>query len=119
LPNASPRNWANACWCWSTAATSAANAYSEVEPITGIEVHRYGAHLFHTSNQRVWDYVNKFSTFTNYQHRVFTISKNRVYPMPINLAPSASTSVNTSPLTKHGNASMSKPRKWPRHQPKI
>jgi UDP-galactopyranose mutase len=62
------------------------NAYSEVEPVTGIEVHRYGAHLFHTSNQRVWDYVNRFTAFTNYQHRVFTISKNRVYPMPINLA---------------------------------
>jgi len=62
------------------------NAYSEVEPITGIEVHRYGAHLFHTSNRRVWDYVNRFTAFTNYQHRVFTISKNRLYPMPINLA---------------------------------
>ena len=31
------------------------NAYSETEPQTGIEVHRYGAHLFHTSNERVWD----------------------------------------------------------------
>ena len=49
------------------------NAYSEPEPETGIEVHRYGAHLFHTSNQRVWDYVNQFTKFTNYQHRVFTV----------------------------------------------
>src|SRR5215470_14823951 len=47
------------------------NAYSEKEPETGIEVHRYGAHLFHTSNERVWEYVNRFTTFTNYQHRVF------------------------------------------------
>lgn len=62
------------------------NAYSELEPSTGIEVHRYGAHLFHTSNERVWTYVNRFTTFTSYQHRVFTISKGRVYPMPINLA---------------------------------
>jgi UDP-galactopyranose mutase len=62
------------------------NAYSEFEPETGIEVHKYGAHLFHTSNQRVWDYVNQFTAFTNYQHRVFTIFKGRVYPMPINLA---------------------------------
>ena len=46
------------------------NAYSEFEPETGIEVHRYGAHLFHTSNQRVWDYVNQFTSFTPYQHRV-------------------------------------------------
>lgn len=61
------------------------NAYSEPEPETGIEVHRYGAHLFHTSNQRVWEYVNRFTSFTGYQHRVFTIFKGRVYPMPINL----------------------------------
>jgi UDP-galactopyranose mutase len=61
------------------------NAYSEVEPTTGIEVHRYGAHLFHTSNERVWEYVNRFTAFTGYRHRVFTIFKSRVYPMPINL----------------------------------
>jgi UDP-galactopyranose mutase len=61
------------------------NAFSETEPTTGIEVHRYGAHLFHTSNTRVWDYVNRFTAFTGYQHRVFTIVGARVYPMPINL----------------------------------
>ena len=61
------------------------NAYSEPEPSTGIEVHRYGAHLFHTSNERVWAYVNRFTDFTPYQHRVFTVVKGRVYPMPINL----------------------------------
>ncbi|MGH3979755.1 MAG: UDP-galactopyranose mutase [Pseudonocardiaceae bacterium] len=62
------------------------NAYSETEPETGIEVHRYGAHLFHTSNKRVWDYVSAFTDFTGYQHRVFTIYQGRVYPMPVNLA---------------------------------
>jgi UDP-galactopyranose mutase len=62
------------------------NAYSEADPETGIEVHRYGAHLFHTSNKRVWDYVNRFTDFTGYQHRVFTIFEGRVYPMPVNLA---------------------------------
>lgn len=41
------------------------NAYSEKEKQTGIEVHRYGAHLFHTSNERVWEYVNRFTDFTN------------------------------------------------------
>jgi UDP-galactopyranose mutase len=61
------------------------NAYSEAEPTTGIEVHRYGAHLFHTSNTRVWEYVNRFTRFTGYQHRVYTISKGQTYPMPINL----------------------------------
>ena len=61
------------------------NAYSEAEPQTGIEVHRYGAHLFHTSNTRVWEYVNRFTQFTGYQHRVYSISKGQTYPMPINL----------------------------------
>ena len=61
------------------------NAWSEPEPETGIEVHRYGAHLFHTSNERVWRYVNRFTSFTGYQHRVFTVHRGQVFPMPINL----------------------------------
>ena len=61
------------------------NAYSEPEPQTGIEIHRYGAHLFHTSNARVWEYANRFTAFTGYQHRVFSVYKGRVYPLPINL----------------------------------
>jgi UDP-galactopyranose mutase len=62
------------------------NAYSEVEPETGIEVHTYGAHLFHTSNERVWEYVNRFTTFTPYQHRVFARHHGQVYSFPMNLA---------------------------------
>ncbi|MBD2764631.1 UDP-galactopyranose mutase [Kocuria sp. cx-455] len=61
------------------------NAYSENEERTGIEVHRYGAHLFHTSNERVWEYVNRFTAFTNYVHRVYTRHNGEVFPMPINL----------------------------------
>jgi UDP-galactopyranose mutase len=61
------------------------NAYSEAEAETGIEVHRYGAHLFHTSNATVWEYVNRFTTFTNYVHRVYTTHKGTVFPMPVNL----------------------------------
>jgi UDP-galactopyranose mutase len=61
------------------------NAYTEREPETGIEIHRYGAHLFHTSNARVWEYASRFTAFTGYQHRVFSVYKGRVYPMPINL----------------------------------
>ena len=62
------------------------NAYSEPEPETGIEIHRYGAHLFHTSNARVWEYVNRFTEFTNYQHRVFARVGDQVYAFPMNLA---------------------------------
>jgi UDP-galactopyranose mutase len=61
------------------------NSYSEDDAQTGIEYHRYGSHLFHTSNQDVWDYVNRFSKFTNYRHRVFTRYRGRTFTMPINL----------------------------------
>ena len=62
------------------------NAYSEFDEETGIEVHKYGTHLFHTSNQRVWEYVNRFTSFTNYQHRVFAKYQGQVYSFPMNLA---------------------------------
>jgi UDP-galactopyranose mutase len=61
------------------------NAFSEVDPETGIEIHRYGAHLFHTSNKTVWSYVNRFTNFTSYQHRVYTTHRGEVFPLPINL----------------------------------
>jgi UDP-galactopyranose mutase len=61
------------------------NAYSEFDPETGIEVHKYGSHLFHTSNERVWDYVNRFTAFNNYQHKVWAKHQDHLYPMPINL----------------------------------
>ena len=61
------------------------NAYSEPEPQTGIEIHRYGAHLFHTSNKRVWDYVRKFTEFTGYQHRVFAMHSGQAYQFPMGL----------------------------------
>lgn len=61
------------------------NAYSEADPETGIEVHTYGAHLFHTSNETVWEYVNRFTEFTSYVHKVYSNFKGEVYPLPINL----------------------------------
>jgi UDP-galactopyranose mutase len=61
------------------------NAYSEFDPETGIEIHKYGSHLFHTSNERVWDYVNRFTAFNNYQHKVWAKHQGQLYPMPINL----------------------------------
>jgi UDP-galactopyranose mutase len=61
------------------------NAYSEPEPQTGIEVHKYGAHLFHTSNQRVWDYVRQFTDFTGYQHRVYAMHNGQAYQFPMGL----------------------------------
>jgi UDP-galactopyranose mutase len=61
------------------------NAYSEFDPQTGIEVHKYGSHLFHTSNERVWEYVNRFTAFNDYKHLVWAKHNGDLYPMPINL----------------------------------
>jgi UDP-galactopyranose mutase len=62
------------------------NAWSSTETETGIEIHTYGSHIFHTSNERVWKYVNRFTAFNNYQHHVWTRVGERVFPMPIGLA---------------------------------
>jgi UDP-galactopyranose mutase len=61
------------------------NAFSVTDPTTGIEVHKYGAHLFHTSNEEVWQYVNRFTAFTDYKHRVYAKHRGEIFPLPINL----------------------------------
>ena len=49
-------------------------------------MHKYGAHLFHTSNERVWEYANRFTSFTDYRHKVFGKYQGQVYSLPLNLA---------------------------------
>jgi len=61
------------------------NCYSSNYEDTNINVHKYGTHIFHTNNTEIWNYVNRFTTFNRYQHRVLTTHKDRVYAMPINL----------------------------------
>jgi UDP-galactopyranose mutase len=61
------------------------NSYSETDPETGIEYHKYGSHLFHTNSEEIWLYLHKFTKFTNYRHRVLTVHRGKVYPMPISL----------------------------------
>jgi UDP-galactopyranose mutase len=61
------------------------NAYSEFDSETGIEIHKYGSHLFHTSNERVWEYVSRFTAFNDYKHLVWAKHNGDLYPMPINL----------------------------------
>lgn len=62
------------------------NSFSAPCPETGIEVHRYGSHIFHTPLPEVWDYVRQFAAFNDYRHTVWTRLGDRIYPMPINLA---------------------------------
>ena len=61
------------------------NCFSEVDKKTGIEFHKYGTHIFHTSNQNVWNYLKNFTYFNNYRHQVLARFKRKIYQLPINL----------------------------------
>ncbi len=61
------------------------NSYSETDSASGIECHRYGSHIFHTSSESVWNYIRRFTEFNSYQHKVLTTYQGYVYQMPINL----------------------------------
>lgn len=63
----------------------AGNIYSYTDEETGIEVHKYGSHIFHTELDEVWNYITKFTEFNDYTHTVNTRYKGELYPMPINL----------------------------------
>jgi UDP-galactopyranose mutase len=52
---------------------------------TGVMVHTYGPHIFHTQHERVWTYINRFATMKPYNHRVKAVSGGSVYSLPINL----------------------------------
>lgn len=61
----------------------AGNIYcKEVE---GINVHQYGAHIFHTSNKKVWDYINQFAEFNNYINSPVAVYKDETYNLPFNM----------------------------------
>jgi len=55
------------------------------ENIDGINVHKYGAHIFHTSNREVWEYINQFAEFNNYINSPIAIYENEVYNLPFNM----------------------------------
>ena len=61
----------------------AGNIYCE--EIEGIHVHKYGAHIFHTSNQKVWEYINQFAEFNNYINSPIAVYKDELYNLPFNM----------------------------------
>jgi UDP-galactopyranose mutase len=63
----------------------AGNCYTERDADTGVMVHVYGPHIFHTDDEGVWDYVNRFSNFLPFVNRVKTTSGGRVFLLPVNL----------------------------------
>jgi UDP-galactopyranose mutase len=63
----------------------AGNCHTERDPETGVMVHVYGPHIFHTDDEEVWNYVNAHETFLPYKNRVKATTGGRVYSLPINL----------------------------------
>ena len=61
----------------------AGNVYTE--QVNGINVHKYGAHIFHTSDRRVWDYVNQFAEFNNYVNSPVANYHGEMYNLPFNM----------------------------------
>ena len=59
------------------------NIYTE--NIEGINVHKYGAHIFHTSNKKVWDYINQFAEFNNYINSPIAVYHDELYNLPFNM----------------------------------
>jgi len=63
----------------------AGNCHTERDPATGVMVHVYGPHIFHTDDAEVWDHVGRFARFRPYRHRVMATTGGRVYALPVNL----------------------------------
>jgi UDP-galactopyranose mutase len=63
----------------------AGNCHTERDRDTGVMIHRYGPHIFHTDDEEVWAYANSFETFLPYKHRVKATAGGAVYSLPINL----------------------------------
>ena len=58
------------------------NCACEIDSETGIEIHTYGSHIFHTSNEAVWEFVNRFSKFNDYRHCVLANHTGKIYHLP-------------------------------------
>ncbi len=59
------------------------NVYTE--NVEGINVHKYGAHIFHTNNKEVWDFVNKYARFNDYKHTVLANYNGEIFNLPFNM----------------------------------
>ena len=61
------------------------NCYDYIDKTTNIRINKYGAHLFHTNNKQVWDYVNKFSEWVRWEHKVLSNVDNKFVSIPVNI----------------------------------
>lgn len=61
------------------------NCYDFLDPDTGIRVNKYGAHLFHTNSEEVWNYIRKFGQWTTWEHHVLAFVNSQYVPVPVNI----------------------------------
>ena len=83
------------------------------EDVDGIHVHKYGAHIFHTSNKKVWDYINQFAEFNNYINSPIAKYKDELYNLPFNMntfskmfgisTPQAAMSLSSATICSYSN----------------
>lgn len=77
------RNAGKRCFCIDRREHIGGNIYTAEDH--GIQVHRYGAHIFHTSDKRIWDYVNRYAEFNNYVNSPVAVYGDEVYNLPFNM----------------------------------
>jgi UDP-galactopyranose mutase len=61
------------------------NCYDYIDKETGIRINKYGAHLFHTNNEKVWNYINNFDEWIRWEHKVISFVDNKFVPIPVNI----------------------------------
>lgn len=71
------------CFCIDKREHIGGNIYTKEE--MGIQVHKYGAHIFHTSDKKIWDYVNQFAEFNHYINSPIAVYKEELYNLPFNM----------------------------------
>lgn len=76
----------NKVLCIEKRAFPGGNVRCETDEETGIEIHSYGSHIFHTHIPRVWDFINRFTKFNGYQHKVIASYCGKTYFLPVGLA---------------------------------
>ncbi len=62
------------------------NCYDHLDSFTNIRINKYGAHLFHTNNDRVWEYINKFGKWLRWEHQVLALIDGMYVPFPVNIS---------------------------------
>ena len=63
----------------------AGNVYDDIDKMTGIRISHYGAHIFHTNDQEVWEFVKRFGPWSPWYHKVLADCSGQLVPVPVNI----------------------------------